>query len=118
MKAPAFYAENHVAPSASQKLAIALKIVHAYGEKVPTPDQLMRRFGMHRATAYRWSTACGVVLGARAPNRSCYAGLVDALRLAREFGTACPSIEAVRNRLGGSRSTVFRYRAAWQGVAA
>jgi len=33
---------------------LAFRLAAAYPQRVPTPQELMDRWGMHRATAYRW----------------------------------------------------------------
>jgi hypothetical protein len=47
----------------------ALMVADAFpGDAVPTPAQLQERFGMSRASAYRWSSAFRLVRHGRAAN--------------------------------------------------
>lgn len=38
-------------------LTIALRLVRRYGDRIPEVSELVRDFGVHRATAYRWRAA-------------------------------------------------------------
>lgn len=40
---------------------IACLVAHEFGNRVPTVETLQHRFGMSRATAYRWRRAWGEV---------------------------------------------------------
>ena len=41
----------------STTLSCAIRLVRAYGDRVPTVEQLQRDFEVSRATAYRWRAA-------------------------------------------------------------
>lgn len=45
------------ANTSSLALALALKLKEAYGDSEPTADDLQRRLGVSRATAYRYRRA-------------------------------------------------------------
>lgn len=46
-----------VQPGYSRCIELALRVVRAYPNRMPTVDSLQRTFGMSRATAYRWRAA-------------------------------------------------------------
>lgn len=60
-RAPSYYYDLHTPPSASVHVAafVAVLIVDEYPRDKPPPtaQQLMDRYGMNRATAYRWRAA-------------------------------------------------------------
>lgn len=62
-----FYSENmplHHAPgSVSRNQIVAVRIAVEFGRKQPTVAQLVRRFGMCKATAHRWRAAWEYVEG-------------------------------------------------------
>ncbi len=40
-----------------QGITLAVRLVRAYGKRVPSVEELQRTFAMSRATAYRWRAA-------------------------------------------------------------
>jgi hypothetical protein len=113
-----FYDANYVPFGANGKLAVALLMVRTFGETVPAVETLVRRFDMNRATAYRWRAAYARVRGGCADGW-CPPRVLEALRLAHEFGVTRPTVDALHARLGGAhRATAFRYRKSWDVLGA
>ena len=55
---PSYRAEGCPPPSTtSGALLTACRIANRYTHRMPTVDELVSEFGMHRATAYRWLSA-------------------------------------------------------------
>lgn len=57
MKRPAYTTRVAPSPVGHAQTFTAVRIALAYPERTPTPTQLQDRFGMSRATAYRWVRA-------------------------------------------------------------
>lgn len=62
---PFYTAQLHRPPNSTVHVGIlmAIRIADAYRDRLPTVQQLQDRFGMSRATAYRWLAS---LRGARA----------------------------------------------------
>lgn len=43
--------------TASITLTLAVRIVRRFGDRIPSADELVREFDVHKATAYRWRAA-------------------------------------------------------------
>ena len=54
---PSYRHGQAIDPSASGALFMAIRVAKAFPHAPPTADQLMKHFGMQRATAYRWRRA-------------------------------------------------------------
>lgn len=59
--APAYVASP--LEQAPAHMVTSLRIAYAYGKTLPTVPQLVKDFGMHRSTAWRWRRAIKDALG-------------------------------------------------------
>lgn len=59
------YRESH--PGTVDTIGMALRVCQAFPARPPTAGELQQRFGMSRATAYRWRRA---FLNARPPRQA------------------------------------------------
>ncbi|MFC0677503.1 hypothetical protein ACFFGH_06520 [Lysobacter korlensis] len=102
-----------IAPYGTQCAAyIAAVMVRAYAQE-PSVESLRTRFGMSRASAYRWAAAWRQAhRGGSVPMASPAA--VKWLELAFEFRTAPPPLEIFRERFGYCRGQAFRVRRTWE----
>lgn len=48
---------ENVATTGPLSIAVACRLVAAFPDRLPKPSELRARFGMSRATAYRWIAA-------------------------------------------------------------
>lgn len=74
MKKPSYQREVNLGVSsysANMGMHIAMRIALAYAGRNPTAAELQDRFGMSRATAYRWLAAMKEARGGRWRRRGC-----------------------------------------------
>lgn len=57
MSAPDNYLQRQPAASGPATIALACRVACAFPDRLPRASELMQRFGMSRATAFRWIAA-------------------------------------------------------------
>ena len=64
MRKQKFTVETCPPPTGTKSgIYLACRIAAKYAHRLPTPEELVSEWGMHRATAYRWIAALRAVRG-------------------------------------------------------